>query len=185
MPVLRSRHSHEDAHRVTWRLADIVRTHARACGRAPVLTLGGRTMSWDELDSRSSRAAQGLVAAGVGSQDRIAFIDKNGFEYFDVLFGGAKVNAVNVAVNWRLAPAEMRYIVNDAQAKVLFVGREFVAHLAEFESQLETVKKIVVLGDHDRHDRYDDWLARYPVDDPHVPAADADVAMQLYTSGTT
>jgi len=38
---------------------------------------------------------------------------------------------VNVAVNWRLAAGEMRYIVNDAQAKVLFVGREFAAHLAE------------------------------------------------------
>jgi long-chain acyl-CoA synthetase len=168
-----------------WRLAEIVRKHARERGGAPVLTLGGRTMSWAELDARSSRAAQGLVAAGVGPQDRIAFIDKNGLEYFDVLFGGAKVNAVNVAVNWRLAPGEMRYIVNDAQAKVLFVGREFAAHLAEFERDLETVKKIVVIGDHPRHDAYDAWLARYPADDPRVPAADSDVAMQLYTSGTT
>jgi long-chain acyl-CoA synthetase len=170
---------------VSWRLGDIVRRHARERAASPVLTLGERTMSWAELDTRSSRAAQGLVAAGVGPQDRIAFIDKNGLEYFDVLFGGAKLNAVNVAVNWRLAAGEMRYIVNDAQAKVLFVGREFLPHLAEIEAGLETVKKVVVIGAHPQHVGYDAWLATYPADDPGVSAADADVAMQLYTSGTT
>jgi long-chain acyl-CoA synthetase len=162
---------------LSWRLAEIVRTHARARGRAPALTIGERAFSWADLDARSSRAAQGLAAAGVGAQDRIAFIDKNGVEFFDVLFGGAKLNAVNVAVNWRLAPAEMRYIVNDAQAKVLFVGRDFLGHLAEIRGELETVKEIVV--------DYDAWLARHPAEDPRVPAADDDVAMQLYTSGTT
>jgi long-chain acyl-CoA synthetase len=170
---------------VEWRLGDLVRRHARERGAAPVLTLGDRTMTWAELDARANRVAHGLAAAGVGAQDRIAFIDKNGLEYFDVLFGGAKLNAVNVAVNWRLAPGEMRYIVNDAQAKVLFVGREFLSHLAEIEGALETVKKIVVLGSDTRHDAYDAWLARQAADDPGIPAAADDVAMQLYTSGTT
>ncbi len=45
------------------------------------------------------------------------------------LFGGAKVNAVNVAVNWRLAPSEMEHTINDADATVLFVGCDFRAQL--------------------------------------------------------
>ena len=53
-----------------------------------------------------------------------------------MLFGGGKINAVNVAVNWRLAPAEMEYTIDDAEAKVLFVGADFLPHLAEIEGEL-------------------------------------------------
>ena len=72
-----------------------------------MITYGQRTISYAEMDERSSRVARALAAEGVAAQDRVAFLDKNGPEYFEVLFGGGKINAVNVAVNWRLAPAEM------------------------------------------------------------------------------
>ena len=48
--------------------------------------------------------------------DRVAFLDRNGIEYFEVFFGCALLGAVSVAVNWRLAPAEMAAIVEDAGA---------------------------------------------------------------------
>ena len=76
----------------------------------------------------------------------MAFLDKNAIEYFEVLFGAAKLNAVNVAVNWRLAPPEVVHIVNDAQAKVLVVGEEFLPVLDAIADQLTTVKKVVVVG---------------------------------------
>ena len=87
-----------------------------------MLTCDRRVITWAQMDARSSRVAQGVLAAGLTAQDRVAFLDKNGVEYFDVLFGGAKANVVNVAVNWRLAPAEMAYVINDAAARVLFVA---------------------------------------------------------------
>ncbi len=79
-----------------------------------MITYGQRTISYAEMDGRSSRVARALAAEGVAAQDRVAFLDKNGPEYFEVLFGGGKINAVNVAVNWRLAPAEMKYTIDDA-----------------------------------------------------------------------
>jgi long-chain acyl-CoA synthetase len=170
---------------MSWSLARIVRTHARERGGRAMLTCGDRTITWAEMDARSSRVAQGLRGAGLTAQDRIAFIDKNGPEYFEVLFGGGKANVVNVAVNWRLAPAEMAYIVNDAAARLLFVGPEFLGHLDEIEGSLKTVEKIVVLGEHARHEGYEAWVARHPADDPETPTPPDDVAMQLYTSGTT
>ena len=97
------------------------------------------------------------LAEGIDPQDRVAFLDKNGPEYFDVLIGGAKVNAVDVAVNWRLAAPEVAYIVNDAQAKVLIVGEEFVPVLDAIEGDLTTVKKIVIVGSHPRHESFEDW----------------------------
>ena len=50
------------------------------------------------------RVAQALADAGVGSQDRVAFLDKNGIEHFEVFFGASLLNAVCVDVNWRLPP---------------------------------------------------------------------------------
>ncbi|HEY3065936.1 MAG TPA: long-chain-fatty-acid--CoA ligase [Methylomirabilota bacterium] len=170
---------------MAWSLAGITRRHARDRGAGTVMTYGDRTITWAELDARASRVAQGLLAAGVAPQERVAFVDKNGPEYFEVVFGGAKANIVTVAVNWRLAPAEMAYIVNDAQAKVLFVGPEFLGHLDEIEASLKTVEAIVVLGQHERHAAYEAWVARHPADDPAITSRPSDVAMQLYTSGTT
>jgi long-chain acyl-CoA synthetase len=168
-----------------WTLANIVRTHAAERGGHPMLTYGPRTITYAEMNAVSSQVAQSLLAEGIGPQDRVAFLDKNGPEYFEVLFGGAKVNAVNVAVNWRLAPAEIEQTINDAEAKVLFVGAEFRAQLEAIESKLATVKKIIVLGAHPRHESYRAWVDHAQPRDPGASSARDDVATQLYTSGTT
>lgn len=166
-------------------LAGIVRTHAARSGARPMLTFGAASLTWAEMDARASRVAQALRAEGVTPQDRVAILDKNAPAYFELLFGGGKVNAVNVAVNWRLAPPEMAAIVNDARARVLVVGEDFFGHLAQIEEGLAGVAKIVALGAHPRHEAYEAWVARHPARDPAVPVAADDVAMQLYTSGTT
>src|SRR4051794_10404484 len=144
-----------------------------------------RTTTWGELDERSNRVAAGLVGEGVGAEDRIARIDKNSIEYYEVLFGGAKLNAVTVDVNWRLAPPEMAQIVNDAGAKVLFVSAEFVPHLEKIEPELQSVTKIVICGESASHETYEAWLAKHDAADPGVEAEPDDVCLQLYTSGTT
>ena len=62
----------------------------------------------------------------------------SGHIYLSLKDEGAKIGAVNVGVNWRLAPVEMAEIVNDAEAKVLFVGPDFLAHLEKMEDLLST-----------------------------------------------
>jgi long-chain acyl-CoA synthetase len=166
-------------------IAGIVRKHAQERPDQTALVYDGRESSWREIDDQSNAIAQGLHELGVGASDRVARIDKNGPEYFDLAFGAAKLNAVTVDVNWRLAPPEMAQIVNDAEARVLFVGADFLAHLDKIESELRTVEKIIVLGEHAEHESYDAWLRRQIPSDPGVEAAIDDVALQLYTSGTT
>ena len=166
-------------------IADIIRTHGAARPDAPALEVDERSISFGELDRRSSQAAQALQAAGVGKGDRVAFIDKNGAEYFEVTFALAKLGAVGVAVNWRLAPAEMAQIIEDAQAEVVIVGAEFFPHVEKIEGELGRVRHIVAIGGHARWTDYEQWLSTQPADDPGVETGDADVAFQLYTSGTT
>jgi long-chain acyl-CoA synthetase len=166
-------------------IADVVRTHGADRPDAPALEVDGRSVNFAELDRRSSQVAQALRAEGVGPGDRVAFIDKNGLEWFEVTFGLAKLGAVNVSVNWRLAPAEMAQIINDAQAEVLIVGAEFVPHVEKVESDLARVRTIVAVGGHDRWPSYADWADAAATHDPGVVSSGDDVAYQLYTSGTT
>jgi long-chain acyl-CoA synthetase len=166
-------------------IAEIVRVHGRGRPDRDAVRLGDRVLTWADLLERSCRLAQALADAGVGEQDRIAFLDKNGIEHFEVFFGAALLNAVCVDVNWRLAPPEVEYIVEDAEAKVFVVGAEFVPLLDAISDRLTTVKKIVVIGGHADHESYEAWSSRFPADDPGATSAMDDVAFQLYSSGTT
>jgi long-chain acyl-CoA synthetase len=166
-------------------LADILRHHTADRPDDTALVLGERRMSWAELYERAGRVASGLAAAGVGSQDRVALLDKNGIEHFELFFGAALANAVCVDVNWRLAPPEVEFIVNDAAAKVFVVGPDFVPVLDAIADALATVGTILVIGGHEKYQDYDEWVASHPAADPHTPSSDDDVAFQLYSSGTT
>jgi long-chain acyl-CoA synthetase len=170
---------------VEFRVAEIVRRYAREQGGAPMLTCGDRTLTYAEVDERSNRAAQALAGEGIGPQDRVAFLDKNGTEFWELQFGAAKLGAVIVSVNWRLAPREIAWIIDDARAPVLVVGPDFYAAVEEIEGQLTSVKKIVAVGEHPRWPSYESWLAGADPADPATETAGSDIALQLYTSGTT
>lgn len=166
-------------------VSDIVSENAASQPDAVALRLDGASLTWTELDARAASAASSLAASGISSGDRVGLIDKNGFEYFELLFGCARLGAVLVAVNWRLAAPEMAYILNDAEAKVAVVHSDFNPHLADFRGDLAHTNHIVVIGESDGDQSYEDWLAATPGDVPVVRPASSDVAFQLYTSGTT
>jgi len=166
-------------------VADIVRVHGRERSDEVSLVLGERHLTWRELARRAEQVANGLHDLGVGPQDRVAFLDKNGLEHFELFFGAALLNAVSVDVNWRLAAPEIAYIVADSQAKVFVVGADFVPVLDAIAGELPAVVRFLVVGDHPEHSSWDAWVGAQRTGDPGVQASSGDVAMQLYSSGTT
>jgi long-chain acyl-CoA synthetase len=166
-------------------LAELIRTHAAERGDKPCLTFEGRTLTYRDLDQRSNQVANALAAEGVGTADRVAILDKNSIEYFELLFGGSKVNAANVAVNWRLAPPEIAGVLQDSQAKVLVIGQGFVDVLDAIAKDLAAIKKIVVIGGHDGYESWEEFVDSQPTTDTGITPAPDDVGFQLYTSGTT
>ncbi|MGD9996134.1 MAG: long-chain-fatty-acid--CoA ligase [Ilumatobacteraceae bacterium] len=171
-------------------VADIIRVHGVERADHPALVLGDRSLTWGELYGRACQVANALAAAGVGNQDRVAFLDKNGIEHFEVFYGAALVNAVCVDVNWRLAAPEVEYIVNDAEAKVLVVGSEFAPVLQTIAPALTTAKTVLVIGNDDGSvapgfDDYERTVTASPTVDPGIASESDDVAFQLYSSGTT
>jgi long-chain acyl-CoA synthetase len=167
-------------------LADVTRCHAARRPTSVAMVFNGRESTYDQIDRRASQVANGIIAEGVQPQTRISVLDKNSDFFFEVMFGSAKANTVFVAVNWRLAPAEMAYVINDATTEILFVGEEYFETVQKIKPDFKTVRKIVALGgSHPEWEAYSDWRDRQSDHDPHLPTDVHDVALQLYTSGTT
>ncbi len=174
-------------------LGDITRHHATACPDREAMWYQGRSTSYAELDRQASRVANALLAEGAGPGTRVAFLDKNSDEFYQVVFGCAKAGAVSVGMNWRLAPPEVAYILNDSQARVLFVGPQFLGLAAQVAEQVPSLVRVVVMGQGGDHrpdsasgwPQFSDWRDARPDEDPHVGVTTDDVAMQMYTSGTT
>lgn len=173
-------------------VAGLMRHLARVQPDHEMLVAGDERRTWGEEYQAACRVAQALARDGLGVGDRVAFLDRNGMAYFDLLFGGSFIGAVNVAVNWRLAPSEMAEIINDAGASILVVHPDYLPAIVDAGRTLPSVRRIVVLQvsegavlADDRVVAFDEWIAACPAEDPgHVGAPD-EISLQLYTSGTT
>ncbi len=167
-------------------LGDIARYHARERPDAVALAFEGRDTTFAALDRRTNQVANALLAEGVTKGRRIAYIGKNSDHYFELLFGAAKMGAVMTPIGWRLAPPEAAYIIGDAEAPLVFIGPEVIGHAEETAQFLETRPKVVAMepGEH-AYPLYEAWRDAASDAEPPVAIAPTDIAVQLYTSGTT
>ncbi len=167
-------------------VADIPRVHAREQPNAVALDFNNRTTTYGELDTRTSQVAQGLIAAGAAPGARVGYLGKNVDRYFEVLLGAFKARAVIVGVNWRLAPPEIAYVLNDAGCEILFVGKEFYGAVEKILIDCPGLKAVIAMDDgHELWAAYEPWRDAQPAKDPLLPVAPDDDVIQLYTSGTT
>lgn len=144
---------------------------------------GDRHFTWSRFRERIERNAAAQVASGVRPGDRIAFLDKNSVACVETTLAASLTGAANAVINFRLSPAEVAYIINDAQASLVITGPEFVDTIAAIRDELTTVERVIVSGGPD--DEYERWLdcgSESFVAAPFDPDA---AFLQLYTSGTT
>jgi acyl-CoA synthetase (AMP-forming)/AMP-acid ligase II len=167
---------------MTTTLSQLIAEQAAQRGDQVAFIGGGTMRTYAELDRAANQVAHGLRDAGVEAGDRVAFLSKNSLELFEVLFGASKLNAPLVVLNWRLTAGDVAYIMNDCQARVLIVGADFADLVADVRDQLRADLLVLVV---EYQDSYPAWRDRYAVESIDVPSEPSDVAMQLYTSGTT
>ncbi|MDQ4086695.1 MAG: AMP-binding protein, partial [Pseudomonadota bacterium] len=87
----------------------------------------GRRRTYTELNDRSARAASLMRRRGVRAGDRVAILCRNRIEFFELLFGCAKLGAILVPLNWRMPPAELDGLLADAEPVLLFHDEAFAA----------------------------------------------------------
>jgi acyl-CoA synthetase (AMP-forming)/AMP-acid ligase II len=167
-------------------LANLPRFHARHRPDRIAFHFEDRVTTYREFDRLVNRVANALIAEAVKPGSRVGFLDKNSDLFYQLVFGAAKAGAVSVGINWRLAPPEVAYILNDSRAEVLFVGPSFFALVDEIRGELKHVRRIVAMsGAHVGFEPFEAWRDRANDRDPEVAVSPDDVAIQMYTSGTT
>ncbi len=87
--------------------------------------------SYAQLNQRSTAAAGWLINQGIHKGDRVALFSPNHISYFDLLFACAKIGAIFVPINWRLAEEEIQYILQDCTPKLAGVHSSFLEKMSE------------------------------------------------------
>jgi len=167
-------------------LVDVVRNQARARGNEIAFEFEDRLTSFADFERKTNQVANALHALGIAPRERIAYLGKNSDVYFELLIGAMKANLVMAPVNWRLAGPEVAFVIEDCKAPALFVGPEFISLIRNIRAQLPSVRHIITTeGGASEWRDFAAWRNGQSGDDPRVEIGPQDVALQLYTSGTT
>jgi fatty-acyl-CoA synthase len=167
-------------------LVEMVRLQARNRGAATAFEFEGRITSFAELDRNTNRVANALKALGVRPGEHITYLGKNSDFYFELLLGAMKAKVVMAPVNWRLAGPEVAFIVEDCKAQVVFVGPELIALARNILPLLKSVRTVITTeGGAPEWQDFQPWRDATSDADPGTEVTSRDVALQLYTSGTT
>ena len=149
----------------------------------------GRRRTYRELHSRTSALADALRQRGVRRGDRVALLSLNSPEFLEVLLAAAKLGAITVPVNFRLSADEVRYVLTDSGASVLLHSSQLagVAKAAAGGLPVHTVVEIPSAAERagGGASAFEDLVASGSPEPLEHDVAESDVAMIMYTSGTT
>ncbi len=155
-------------------LGDIFKRHV-GTGRLAAIDLldfeHPREITYDDLDGRCDALARGLVRRGLGVGDRVAIIAQNRIEFIEVVFGALRAGCIPVPINFRLPRETVRFIINNADIRHVFAD----------SGSAPVIGDGLPLTNFDED--YSDFIDPGAFDS--VAVTEAQVSMQLYTSGTT
>lgn len=155
--------------------------HAIAAAQSPALISDGGTISFGELHARSKRVAAALHGAGLRRGDGVALVLPNRPEFLEITWGAQLSGLYYTAVNTHFLPDEVSYVIDDSDAKAVFVDAvmpELAAHIGAANAAV--VARFSVGGALPGWRSYDDALATAG-EAPPV----SDGSEMLYSSGTT
>ena len=166
---------------------DILAAAARRWPERTALLGDWGTMAFAELDARVARVAAGLLRLGVKPGDRVGYMMNNAPEVVVAYFAILRLGAVAVAINVMLRPAELGYLLDDSGAVAVVCEASVVDAVTRARAQAPGLRAVVALDAPVGTDALPFGVLETG-DEPAPPVADRapdDVAMLMYTSGTT
>lgn len=167
-------------------LCSLIDRNAAFAPDKAAIAFEGERLSYAAFAARIERTATGLKQElGVGRGDRVAILSLNRPDYLVLLYACARLGAILVPLNWRLAIAEQLFILTDAGAKVLVLEQAFNGVLPELEDASPGMDVIGLDFTPSRGETFENLLAsgdgrgRNPHADLSCPL------LIVYTSGTT
>ena len=180
-----------------WTLVHLIRRQAGAQGHRPFVRFeDGQAFTFRALDAWTDELAGSLAALGVRPGDRVLGLLGNRAESIGLLFATVKLGAVWVPVNTGLRGAFLQHQLHNAEPRVVVLEDRLAANLREVVAGPVAPEALVIVGDATtstppclaaaRRLMFPELRAlRAPADFEPVTPAPGDVAMIMYTSGTT
>ena len=174
-------------------LGDQLARRARVVPDLVAYRFGDRAVTFDAVDQRVNRLASALAGLGVGHGDRIVILMHNSIEFVEVFWAAARLGAISVPINFRLAGAEIGYLLENCGARVLIVDdalADTARAFTDIEFGVDDPVVLVVGADAGRGGgrarSYEAVLAAGTRSFlPKRPVDLDDPAFIIYTSGTT
>jgi fatty-acyl-CoA synthase len=155
------------------------------------IVCGDQRFTYAQFADRAARLAGALRAAGARSGDRVAFLSTNCHRLLEAYYGVLEAECVLLPLNIRLAPAELSYVLDDAEARFLFVEEALLPLAEAFRRDVPGIEQIYLLDGTPQAP----WLSPHTYDELVATAApfhrelmDVDenaLAELFYTSGTS
>ncbi len=160
-------------------LANWFRERAVRSPERRALHFEGRDWTYREMQREIEDCAGRLAALGIKAGDRVAFLGVNQPMFLIAMFAAARLGAIFVPLNFRLTGPEVAFMIEDCAASVLIVD---AAHAPVIEPQLPRLTSLkATLAAEDGAA----WIDGAPPATAQVAAREDDVALIMYTSGTT
>lgn len=157
--------------------------HAMPDAVAYRMVPSGRSVTWRELELRSRKCAAALLDAGLKTGDLIAVFLENHPRYFEILWAAHRIGLYYTTISRHLKSDELRYILQDADARVLFHSAVTAGEIPPGMLDTMQVQGIMLDGADAGTADYDAWIARFP-DDVRLPRTPEGTDF-CYSSGTT
>ena len=149
---------------------------------------GDRSITYAEFDQRCNQFAHHLLGRGLRKGDAVACLCVNSLDFIIAAFGIAKAGLTWVPMNVLLQRAQLDYILEKVDAKLLIVDSGFVAQMKAAARPAPPLLVIDVPGTPPAtagEARFADTFSNQPQTDPEVDIQDRDTAIVMFTSGTT
>lgn len=124
-------------------VAGLLEYHAERRPDAIVAVVAGVATTYAELAARVRKLAAGLQARGVGEGDIVGLLSHNSLEFLEVMFATNHIGAVLMPINFRLAPVEVAYILENSDARLLFADSALIELAVEAIALTPTTPRLV------------------------------------------
>ena len=171
------------------RVEEFLTDSARRLPAKVALVAGGRRITYAELDAESDRLAAALAHNGIVRGDRVAVFMDNCWEAVVAIFGILKAGGVFSPLNPSTKPDKLAYVLNNCRAAGIVTQGKLSALAAEAIAEVPSIKLVMVAGPGGKAEaadfiRFDNALRTDAVV-THQPGIALDLAMLVYTSGST
>jgi len=142
----------------------------------------GRTQTYGQMNDRVGRVAQWLQSIGVKKDDRVGVLALNSADTMDIIFATWRIGAIHLALNFRLTPSELDYIIGNAEPKVLIYDHDLRPTVDALTVNVDHVIGTSGVGD---ESEFESVIADRDRVTDMVELTPDDQCMLMYSSGTT